>query len=94
LNGYNKGAKSYVKRIAPKIYTDIYLLKHPVRPDIKYIKTGAAETETETKFAEALAQIEKYKKDPRFANRDDIRFIAIVFEGKGEYETREVTQGG
>ncbi|MDR2579142.1 MAG: PD-(D/E)XK nuclease domain-containing protein, partial [Chitinispirillales bacterium] len=78
-------------------YTDIYLLKHPVKPDIKYeyifeikyVKTDASKTETETKFAEAREQIEKYKKDPRFADRGDIRFIAIVFEGKGGYEVRE-----
>jgi len=36
-----------------------------------------------------MAQIEKYKKDTRFINRDDLKFAAIVFEGKGEYEARE-----
>ena len=75
-------------------YTDIYLLKHPAVSDIKYeyvfeikyAKTGATETEVKEKFAEANAQIEKYKTDPRFSGRDDIRFAAIVFKGKGEYE--------
>jgi hypothetical protein len=77
-------------------YTDIYLLKHPAIPDIKfeyvlevkYIKTDAAESEIEAKFAEARAQIEKYKKDARFAGRDDVKFAALVFRGKGDVEAR------
>ena len=75
-------------------YTDIYLQKHPAVPDIKYeyvfeikyAKTGAAEAEVKAKFDEALLQIEKYKADPRFADREDIKFAAVVFKGKGEYE--------
>jgi hypothetical protein len=78
-------------------YSDIYLLKHPAIPDIKfeyvfeikYVKTGATKEEKEQKFAEAAAQIEKYKKDVRFANRNDLKFAAIVFEGKGDYEARD-----
>ena len=78
-------------------YTDIYLLKHPAIPDIKYeyvfeikyVKTDAPKKEVASKFAEAMAQIEKYKKDARFAGRDDLRFVAIVFGGKGDYEVRE-----
>ncbi|MDR0303738.1 MAG: ATP-binding protein [Chitinispirillales bacterium] len=79
-------------------YTDIYLQKHPAVPDIKfeyvfelkYVKVKAAKKEKEAAFAEAASQIEKYKKDPRFANRNDIKFIAIVFKGKGDYEVREL----
>jgi hypothetical protein len=79
-------------------YTDIYLQKHPVKPDIKYeyifeikyAKTDATKAEIDAKFTEAESQIQKYKKDTRFAGRDDIRFVAIVFEGKGEYEAREI----
>jgi hypothetical protein len=75
-------------------YTDIYMIRHPVKPDIKYeyvfeikyMKAGAAKSEKEMKFKEAKAQIEKYKKDPRYAGKDDIKFIAAVFQGKGEYE--------
>jgi hypothetical protein len=75
-------------------YTDIYLLKHPAIQDIKfeyvfeikYTKTRAAKAEIKAKFKEALSQIEKYKTDPRFANRNDVKFAAIVFKGKGEYE--------
>jgi hypothetical protein len=78
-------------------YTDIYLMKHPVVRDIKfeyvfelkYVKTQPSKEEKESKFAEAFAQIEKYKKDSRFANRDDLKFVALVFEGKGDYEARE-----
>jgi hypothetical protein len=77
-------------------YTDIYLQKHPVIPDIefeyvfeiKYAKTEADEAEIEAKFEEAQTQIEKYRKDPRFTGREDIKFAAIVFKGKGEYEAR------
>jgi len=75
-------------------YTDIYLQKHPAVADIKYeyvfeikyAKTDAPDSEIKTKREEAQAQIERYKKDPRFANRSDVRFAAIVFKGKGEYE--------
>jgi len=34
-------------------------------------------------------QIEKYKNDERFAGRDDLKFVALVFRGKGDYEMRE-----
>jgi len=73
-------------------YTDIYLQKHPAIPDIKfeyvfevkYAKTDATEADIKAKFAEAEEQIEKYKKDPRFAGREDLKFVALVFKGKGE----------
>ena len=75
-------------------YTDIYLQKHPAVADIKYeyvfeikyAKTGVPDSEIKARREEAQAQIERYKKDPRFANRNDILFAAIVFKGKGEYE--------
>ncbi|MCL2100378.1 MAG: ATP-binding protein [Fibromonadales bacterium] len=78
-------------------YTDIYLQKHPAVKDIKfeyvfeikYAKTDAVEAEVKAKFEEAGAQIERYKKDPRFAGREDVKFAALVFKGKGEYESRE-----
>jgi hypothetical protein len=74
-------------------YTDIYLLKHPAVKDIKYeyvfeikyVKTDASEIEINAKLADAQSQIEKYKKDERYANRDDLKFAAIVFRGKEEY---------
>lgn|GEM_PF-4932864 len=55
---------------------------------MKYAKTGATEADIVTKFTEAEAQIEKYKKDERFADREDVKFAALVFKGKGEYEMR------
>jgi hypothetical protein len=75
-------------------YTDIYLLKHPVVKDIKfeyvievkYVKTSASEEDIKTASAQASLQIDKYKKDARFVNRDDIIFVALVFKGKGYYE--------
>ncbi|MCL2182023.1 MAG: ATP-binding protein, partial [Chitinispirillia bacterium] len=77
-------------------YTDVYLQKHPAKRavkyeyvfEIKYAKTGAAAAEIAAKFAEAGAQIEKYKQDPRFAGRGDIKFAALVFMGKGDLEVR------
>jgi len=77
-------------------YTDIYLQRHPALPDVKceyvfevkYAKTGASEADIAAKFAEAEGQIEKYKKDERFAGRDDVKFAALVFKGKGDYEMR------
>jgi hypothetical protein len=74
-------------------YTDIYLLKHPAVKDvkyeyvfeIKYVKTDSDETEINAKLLEAQAQIEKYKKDERYKDRDDLQFVAVVFKGKGDY---------
>jgi hypothetical protein len=71
------------------------LQKHPAVKDIKYeyvfeikyAKTGSTDAEISAKFAEAQAQIEKYKKDERFVNRDDVKFVAVVFKGKGDYFT-------
>jgi len=78
-------------------YCDIYLQRHHAVSDVeyeyifelKYVKTDTAEKEKEAKFAEAFAQLEEYKKDPRFVGRNDIKFIAIVFAGKGNFEARE-----
>jgi len=74
-------------------YTDIYLQKHPAIPDIKfeyvfevkYVKAESSEAEIKAKFDEANKQIEKYKKDQRFCGREDLKFVALVFKGKGEY---------
>ena len=79
-------------------YSDIYLQKRPTAKSIKYeyifelkyLKANATKKEKNEKMNEAIAQIEKYKKDERYANRDDMKFIAIVFEGKGDYEAKEV----
>jgi hypothetical protein len=79
-------------------YTDIYLQKSISAQDmkfeyifeLKYLKTGAKTSEKEAKLAEASAQLEKYKKDARFAKRNDIKFIAIIFEGKSDYTAREL----
>ena len=78
-------------------YFDIYLQRHHAVPDVKfeyvfelkYLKTNATESEKEEAFAKAFEQVEGYKKDPRFAKKNDIRFIAIVFAGKGSFEARE-----
>jgi hypothetical protein len=75
-------------------YTDIYLQKHYAIKDIKYewvleikyAKSEASEAEIEAKRKEALFQIERYKKDPRFASRDDVKFAVILFKGKEKWE--------
>jgi hypothetical protein len=74
-------------------YSDIYLQKHFAIKDIKYeyvfeikyAKTGATDAEISAKITEAQVQIEKYKKDKRFAERDDIKFVVALFKGKGDY---------
>ena len=79
-------------------YTDIYLQKSPSAQDmkfeyvfeLKYLKAGATASEKEAKLAEALGQLEKYRKDARFANRSDIKFVAIIFEGKSDYVAKEL----
>ena len=79
-------------------YSDIYLHKHHSVADIKfeyvfelkYVKTDAPKSEKDNKFADAAKQIGEYKKDPRFANRNNIKFAAIVFQGKGDYEAKEL----
>jgi len=53
--------------------------------EIKYVKTESSEIEIKAKFDEANGQMEKYKKDSRFAGREDLKFVALVFKGKGEY---------
>jgi len=78
-------------------YTDIYLQKNPFVQDLKfeyvfelkYLKSKTTAKEKKSKLAEALKQLEKYKKDTRFANRNNIKFVAIVFEGKDNYEAEE-----
>ncbi|MCL2025913.1 MAG: PD-(D/E)XK nuclease domain-containing protein, partial [Leptospirales bacterium] len=75
-------------------YTDIYLIKHPAIKDIKYeyifeikyIKTETTEAEKNKKIEEAKAQISRYKTDPRFTGKDDIKFLIVLFKGKKEYE--------
>ena len=79
-------------------YTDIYLQKSLSAQDmkfeyifeLKYLKTDAKTNEKEAKLAEALEQLKKYRKDARFANRSDIKFVAIVFVGKSDYVAKEL----
>jgi hypothetical protein len=79
-------------------YSDIYLQKHHAVADIKfeyvfelkYLKVNASRAEKDEALSQALTQIEKYKKDPRFAGRDDLKFLAVVFSGKGDYEVKEL----
>ena len=75
-------------------YTDIYLQKHPAKSsikyeyvfEIKYAKANASETEINSKIAEAKAQLSRYKMDSRFANQNNLKFVALLFKGKGDCE--------
>lgn len=83
-------------------YSDVYLQKSPAIEginyeyvlEIKYVKVNAdkskeyVEKDIEDKFAEAFTELEKYKKDKRYADKENIKYAAIVFHGKGEYEMR------
>jgi len=79
-------------------YTDIYIQKHPAKHavkfeyvfEIKYVKTDASDADTAVKLAEAETQIQKYKKDHRFIDRDDVIFVGLVFKGKGDLEVKKV----
>jgi len=79
-------------------YTDIYLQKHPVIKDIKYeyifeikyIKSDTGKKDLENAFSSALEQLKRYKKDKRYINNDYLKFIAIIFRGKGKYFFREI----
>lgn len=74
-------------------YTDIYLKRSPLLPDIpyewvweiKYVKKTDAKY-IEQKRKEALAQLEKYRTAHLFAERSDVRYLAVVFIGKDKYE--------
>ena len=64
------------------------MVKYEYILEIKYVKTKAPESEIADKFADAEEQIQKYKNDPRFAGRSDLKFAALVFKGKGDIDVR------
>jgi hypothetical protein len=77
-------------------YVDIFLHRNPALPDIKYewiweVKYIKKESESELKDKrqEALAQLEKYSRANRFANRADVKFASLIFTGKDRYEITE-----
>jgi hypothetical protein len=83
-------------------YTDIYMQRSHLLPDIpyewvweiKYIKKGdkadRKKNVMKEKQAEARAQLDKYRHAPQFAGRTDVRYLSLIFIGKDKYEMEEV----
>jgi hypothetical protein len=83
-------------------YTDIYMLRSHLFSDLpyewvwelKYIKKEEAKKDgaKEAKQAEALSQLRKYRESHFFAGRSDVRFLAVLFIGKDQYEIEEMVK--
>jgi hypothetical protein len=80
-------------------YTDIYMQRSHLLPDIPYEwvweikytgKEKATGTVLEKKRREARDQLEKYRNSPMFAGRNDIRYLSLIFIGKDKYEMEEM----
>jgi hypothetical protein len=76
-------------------YIDIFLERNPLVPDVSYewvweLKYLKKEDATEAKVAATLkaaqAQVEKYRASALFAGRDDVKFAALLFIGKEQYQ--------
>jgi uncharacterized protein YfeS len=48
--------------------------------ELKYLKKDDATVEA------ARVQLEKYQQSALFAGRDDVKFAALLFIGKGQYQ--------
>jgi diketogulonate reductase-like aldo/keto reductase len=77
-------------------YIDLFLQRSPSRPDIKYewawelkyIKAGDIGKLPGIKN-QAAKQLQKYKQAALFKDRTDVKFAAIIFVGKDQYEIEE-----
>jgi hypothetical protein len=74
-------------------YIDIFLGRNPHIPDIKYewvweLKYLKADDSSSLPAARdhALSQLAKYRASPLFSGRTDIKYAAIIFIGKQDYE--------
>ena len=56
---------------------------------MKYLKKED-EGQLPAKKQEALAQPERYRRSERFKDRNDVRYAALLFSGKDQYEIVEV----
>jgi len=83
-------------------YTDLYLQRRTnLYPkmlndwiwEIKYIKQADSKNTAlmEEKLNEAIEQLKRYKESNLFKDRTDVRYLAVVFTGKKEYRTEELT---
>jgi hypothetical protein len=83
-------------------YSDIWLKRSHLFPEIpsewiwelKYVKSSEADNVAliESKRAQAREQLAKYRRSHLFAERDDIRFLSLIFIGKDTYEIEEITE--
>jgi hypothetical protein len=83
-------------------YTDIYLQRSHLLPDIpyewvweiKYVKKEDVNKKKNNilkeKREEARTQLKKYRDSPMFAERTDVRYLSLIFIGKDKYEIEEV----
>jgi hypothetical protein len=82
-------------------YTDIYLQRSHLMPDIpyewvweiKYLKKEDVNKKNnilKEKHEEARAQLKKYRDSYPFAERTDVRYLSLIFIGKDRYEIEEV----
>jgi hypothetical protein len=83
-------------------YTDIYLRRSHLLPDIpyewvweiKYVKksevAGKKKGELKTKQEESRTQLKKYRNSHQFAGRKDVRYLSLIFIGKDKYEIEEI----
>jgi hypothetical protein len=60
--------------------------------EIKYIKEKDAENDVliDREKSEALEQLHRYKNSNLFKDRDDVRYLAVIFIGKKKYEILEM----
>jgi hypothetical protein len=63
---------------------------------MKYIKQADAGNQDliETKKAEAMEQLHRYKTSNLFRHRTDVRYLMLVFIGKTDYLVEEVFISG
>ena len=76
-------------------YIDIFLQRSPLVPDaayewvweLKYLKKeDAAEAKISAALEAARAQLAKYRQSALFAGRDDVKFAALLFIGKDQFQ--------
>jgi hypothetical protein len=79
-------------------YVDIYMRRSHLHPDIpyewvweiKYVAKKEAQTVLNAKREEARQQLEKYRNSSMFVDRNDVRYLSIIFIGKDKYEIEEI----
>jgi len=82
-------------------YSDVYLQRRnylypKIQSDwiweLKYVKDAGNEALIVAKKKEAKEQLQRYKTSNHFKDRNDIRYLAVVFTGKKNYWIEEIEQ--